>query len=73
MAKKVSLLIVVSLFGNALLFYMWAQTNNRIDELEKVMIQRDIELAQHDVDLAHQIEVQYSLTTNQIKGIKGEW
>lgn len=73
MAKKVSLLIVVSLFGNVLLFYMWAQTNNRIDELEKAMIQRDIELAEHDIDLIHQIEVQHSLVTNIVKGIEGEW
>lgn len=73
MAKKVSLLIVVSLFGNAILLYMLTQTNNRIDELEKAMIQRDIELAEHDIDLIHQIEVQHSLVTNIVKGIEGEW
>ena len=73
MAKKVSLLIVVSLFGNAILLYMLTQTNKRIDELEKTMIQRDIELAEHDIDLIHQIEVQYSLVTNMVKGIEGEW
>lgn len=73
MAKKVSLLIVISLFGNAILLYMLTQTNNRIDELEKAMIQRDIELAEHDVKLLHQLEVQHSLVTNIVKGIEGEW
>lgn len=73
MAKKVSLLIVVSLFGNAILLYMLTQTNNRLDELEKAMIQRDIELAEHDVELLHQLEVQHSLVTNIVKGIEGEW